>query len=341
MKSLVSHYQKIKDKLKSRLDATNTVEEVLKIVLDEINQLTDLNGEYIKELTPPQARLARNMLQGMKENLQILSSVALEDLTVDVSEKSFDISEVQAELSRNINQNVLSPLNSAIQTQKNIQNWTSPNYYKQILLQPLQKSRVIISSLLAAGLAGTLEGGITWGLVGAVIGLITGGVFGKVVKQKQLPHISSNYSDKAIQNQTRITIDINQLLNYLYQNFQSIDQTILAYGTKEEKTNQPDLENNLDLLEYLQELMADALDEENKLPISVRRRIEQAITILRNYGIEAKVYQPSLEGNKAWDMFYFEPSIDPNITDYVTLKHAFVKDERVLLPGSVIEPSPN
>ena len=341
MKSLVSHYQKIKDKLKSRLDATNTVEEVLKIVLDEINQLTDLNGEYIKELTPPQARLARNMLQGMKENLQILSSVALEDLTVDVSEKSFDISEVQAELSRNINQNVLSPLNSAIQTQKNIQNWTSPNYYKQILLQPLQKSRVIISSLLAAGLAGTLEGGITWGLVGAVIGLITGGVFGKVVKQKQLPHISSNYPDKAIQNQTRITIDINQLLNYLYQNFQSIDQTILAYGTKEEKTNQPDLENNLDLLEYLQELMADALDEENKLPISVRRRIEQAITILRNYGIEAKVYQPSLEGNKAWDMFYFEPSIDPNITDYVTLKHAFVKDERVLLPGSVIEPSPN
>ena len=341
MKSLVSHYQKIKDKLKSRLDATNTVEEVLKIVLDEINQLTDLNGEYIKELTPPQARLARNMLQGMKENLQILSSVALEDLTVDVSEKSFDISEVQAELSRNINQNVLSPLNSAIQTQKNIQNWTSPNYYKQILLQPLQKSRVIISSLLAAGLAGTLEGGITWGLVGAVIGLITGGVFGKVVKQKQLPHISSNYPDKAIQNQTRITIDINQLLNYLYQNFQSIDQTILAYGTKEEKTNQPDLENNLDLLEYLQELMADALDEENKLPISVRRRIEQAITILRNYGIEAKVYQPSLEGNKPWDMFYFEPSIDPNITDYVTLKHAFVKDERVLLPGSVIEPSPN
>ena len=341
MKSLVSHYQKIKDKLKSRLDATNTVEEVLKIVLDEINQLTDLNGEYIKELTPPQARLARNMLQGMKENLQILSSVALEDLTVDVSEKSFDISEVQAELSRNINQNVLSPLNSAIQTQKNIQNWTSPNYYKQILLQPLQKSRVIISSLLAAGLAGTLEGGITWGLVGAVIGLITGGVFGKVVKQKQLPDIGSNSTDEAIQNQTKITIDNQKLLSYLYNNFQSIDQTVLAYAVKEEKTNKPDLENNLDLLEYLQELMADALDEETKLPISVRRRIEQAITILRNYGIEAKVYQPSLEGNKAWDMFYFEPSIDPNITDYVTLKHAFVKDERVLLPGSVIEPSPN
>ncbi|MEO1186655.1 MAG: hypothetical protein AAFX46_19095 [Cyanobacteria bacterium J06636_27] len=264
MKTLVSHYQKIKDKLKSRLDATNTIEEVVKIVRDEINQLTDLNGEYIKELTPPQARLARNMLEGMRENLQILSSVELEDLTVDVPEKYFGISEVQAELSKSINQNiqqsVLSPFNSAIQTQKNIQNWTSPNYYKQILLQPLQKSRVIISSLLAAGLAGTLEGGITWGLVGAVIGLITGGVFGKVVKQKQLPDTSNNSSAEVIQNQTRITIDINQLLNYIYRNFQSIDQTVLAYGIKEEKTNQPDLENNLDLLEYLQELMADALD---------------------------------------------------------------------------------
>ncbi|AFY56428.1 hypothetical protein Riv7116_3988 [Rivularia sp. PCC 7116] len=335
MKSLASHYQKIKEKLKSRLEAVNTVEEVVEIVRGEVNQLADLNGEYIKELTPPQARLARNMLENIKENLQILTSVELQDLNIDVPEKSFDISEVSAEL----NKNILSPLNSAIQTQRNIQNWTSPNYYQQILLKPIQKSRVIVSSLLAAGLAGTLEGGITWGLVGAAIGLVSGGVFSKVVKQKQLPDISSNSADEVIQNQSKIAVDIDKLLNYLYQNFQSIDQTVLTYGVKEEKSNQPDLENNLDLLEYLQELMADALDEETQLPIAVRRRIEQAITVLRNYGIEAKVYQPSLEANKAWDMFYFEPSIDPNITDYVTLKHAFVKDEKVLLPGSVIEPA--
>ncbi len=335
MKSLASHYQKIKQNLKSRLDAVNTVEEVVKIVRDEINQLTDLNGEYIKELTPPQARLARNMLGGMQENIQILASVELQDISVKVSEKPFDISEVQAEL----NKNILSPLSNAIQTQKNIKNWTSPNYYKQIVLQPLQKSRVVISSLLAAGLAGTLEGGITWGLVGAAIGLISGGVFSQVVKQKQLPDTGSNFQEEVIQNKPKIIIDTNKLLNYLYQNFQSIDQTVLGYGVKEEKSSQPNLENNLDLLEYLQELMADALDEETQLPISVRRRIEQAITILRRYGIEAKVYQPEISANKAWDMFYFEPSIDPNITHYVTLKHAFLKDERVLLPGSVIEPS--
>ncbi len=336
MKTLVSHYQKIKEKLKSGLEAANTVEEVVKIVEDEINQLTDLNGEYIKELTPPQARLARNMLEGMKQNIQILTSVELEDLSVNIPEKGFDISEVQAEL----NKNILSPLSTAIQTQRTIQNWTSPSYYKQIFLQPLQKSRVVVSSLLAAGLAGTLEGGITWGLVGAAIGLISGGVFAKVVKHEQLPENAQlNSQNEPIQNQTKISININKLLNYLYHNFQSIDQTVLAYGVKEEKSNQPDLESNLDLLEYLQELMADALDEQTQLPITVRRRIEQAITILRRYGIEAKVYQPDLETEKAWNMFYFEPSIDPNITDYVTLKHAFVKDGRVLLPGSAIEPS--
>ncbi|NJN08767.1 MAG: hypothetical protein HC815_12530 [Richelia sp. RM1_1_1] len=335
MKNIVSHYQNIKEKLKSSLEAANTIEEIVKIVQDEINRLIDLNGEYIKELTPPQARLARNMLQGIKDNLRILTSVELQNLSVDIPEQSFNISEIQAELSKNI----LSPLTTAIQTQKNVQNWTSPDYYKQIFLQPLQKSRVVVSSLLAAGLAGTLEGGINWGLAGAIIGLITGGVFSKVIKPQQSTDTDINYQNQSIKNQSKITIDIDKLLAYIYQNFQSIDQTIAGYGSKEEKLPELGLENNLDLLEYLQELMADALDEQTQLPISVRRRIEQAMTILRNYGIEAHIYQPSLDTEKSWDMFYFEPSIDPNITDYVTLKHAFVKDERVLLPGSVIEPA--
>ena len=123
MKTLVSRYQNIKDKLKSHLEATTTVEEVVKIVENEIKQLIDLNGEYIKELTPPQARLARNMLQGMREHLTILNSVELQESSANIPEKSFDISEVQAEL----NKNILSPLTTAIQTSRNIQSWTSPN----------------------------------------------------------------------------------------------------------------------------------------------------------------------------------------------------------------------
>jgi hypothetical protein len=81
--------------------------------------------------------------------------------------------------------------------------------------------------------------------------------------------------------------------------------------------------------------MADTLNEQIQLSTTVRRRIEQAATILRHYGIQAQVYRPGIEAEL---MFYFEPSLDPKITDYVTLKHAFVKDEQVLLPGYVIEP---
>jgi hypothetical protein len=115
--------------------------------------------------------------------------------------------------------------------------------------------------------------------------------------------------------------------------------TVAAYGAREEKALKPGLENDLDLLEYLQDLMADALDQQTQLPIAVRRRIEQAATILRHYGIEARVYQSSEEQDLG--MFYFEPSLDPEITDYITLKHAFVKDDQVLLPGYVIEPHSN
>jgi len=118
--------------------------------------------------------------------------------------------------------------------------------------------------------------------------------------------------------------------------------TVSAYGAREEKAPLPGLENNLDLLEYLQDLMADALDEQTQLPIAVRRRISQATTILRHYGIQTRVYQPSEEEDleiEAESMFYFEPSLDPEITDHITLKHAFVQDGQVLLPGYVIKPA--
>jgi hypothetical protein len=64
--------------------------------------------------------------------------------------------------------------------------------------------------------------------------------------------------------------------------------------------------------------------------------MQQATTILRNHGIEARVYQPTENESL---MFYFEPSIDPENTEYITLKHALIKDNKVLLPGYVIEPT--
>ena len=350
MKTLISHYQETKEKLKSQLEAAETIEEVVKIAQNQINSLTDLNSEYIKGLTPPQARLARTMLKTLYESIGVLQAVKLEEGVTNstsqnnTSHKSFSGINITEIASNSLN---LSPLKKIAETQKNLNNLTSPDYYKQALLQPLRTNRLVASSLMAAGLAGTLEGGLSWGLLGAIIGGITGGMFGKVVGEKPSLKEVDTFSEPETETMTvesKLEVDINHLLSQLYQAFQSIDLSVAAYAnrSKEEKVSLPGLENNLDLLEYLQELMADGLDEEIQLPVSMRRRIAQATTILRHYGIEARVYQPIQE--QAIDgiddlMFYFEPSLDPGAREYITLKHAFVKDGRVLLPGCVIEPA--
>ncbi len=332
MTTLTNYYQEIKEKLKTQLEANQTPESAVKIIQSEINKLADISSDYIQSLTPPQARLARVMLQSLSESANILILVKPEsdyNNNLEISNNKSTFSELTSQ--------VLAPVTNIVQTQQNLQNLTSPNYYKQTIIQNLKKSREIYSSLLAGTLAGTLEGGWTWGLVGGVIGIVSGSAiylwiskFGSSKKPSENPKIIPT---KPI---IKITTDTNKLLNYLYQSLQSIDITVASYGGNEQKQFKPGIENNLDLLEYLQDLMADVLDKNIQIPISTRRRIEQAATILRRNGIEARTYQPDQEQDS---MFYFEPSLDSETTDYITLKHAFIKDNQVLLPGYVIEPA--
>ncbi len=342
MKTLVSYYPQIKEKLKAQLEAVETTEEVVKILQEEISKLADLNSDYIRELTPPQARLATILLRVFNQYTSILILVKLQNSTSSSSVQSTQIANSQLETGMSLTDsaaNALSPFTKILHIEKNLQALKSPDYYRQVLLQQVQQNYHLISTVLAGGLSGLLAGGYLWGFVGA----ITGGVIGTIILPKKLPESTDIASlPEPDKNEIKIGIDIDRLLNYLYQAFQSIDITVAAYGERGEKAPLPSLENNLDLLEYLQELMADALDEKTQLPTAVRRRIEQAATILRHYGIQARIYQPSEEQaqeRKTLPMFYFEPSLDPEITDYITLKHAFVKDDQILLPGYVIEPT--
>jgi hypothetical protein len=342
MKTLVSYYPQLKEKLKAQLEAVETTEEVVKILQEEISKLADLNSDYIRELTPPQARLATILLRVFNQYTSILILVKQQNSTSNSSVQSNQIANSQLESRMSLTDstaNALSPFTKIFHIEQNLQALTSPDYYKQVWLQQMQQNYHLISTLLAGGLSGLLAGGYLWGFVGA----ITGGVIGTIIQPKKLSESTDIASlPEPDKNEIKIGIDIDRLLNYLYQAFQSIDITVAAYGERGEKAPLPSLENNLDLLEYLQELMADALDEKIQLPTAVRRRIEQAATILRHYGIQARIYQPSEEQEqerKTLPMFYFEPSLDPEITDYITLKHAFVKDDQILLPGYVIEPT--
>jgi hypothetical protein len=313
MITLIGYYQTIKDKL-IQLSENKAPEVVVKVIQGEIDKIIDINSEYMQGLTPPQARLASTMLQSLSQSIRVLLLVQPRiDAKKENSQTGFS----------DIATKIISPITESIQ-RKN---------YKQVLVQKVQQSREFISSLLAGGLAGVLEGGWYWGIIGAAIGGITGGTIAQVIKSKES---SENLALVSSQPQhTEVNIDINKLLDYLYQTLQSIDITVSAYRNSE-KVAPEGIENNLDLLEYLQDLMADGLDNNsNQLPIAIRRRIEQASSILRHYGIEARTYQPNVDPS----MFYFEPSLDAEVNDYITLKHALVKDNRVILPGYVIEPS--
>jgi hypothetical protein len=334
MKTLVDYYQEVKGKLNSRLESAETTEQVVKIVKDEINKLIDINGEYILSLTPPQARLARTMLLSLNQWTSVMSLVKVQDLTALVDNQVTDkinLGELAA--------GALAPVTQIIETQQNITAITKPDFYKQALLRQAGESREVVSSLFAGGVAGTLEGGLSWGILGAVIGAVTGGAIAKVLKKKDSPEETKIISKaQPVKPQVKLAIDVNKLLDQLYQALQTIDVTVASYGNKEDKAPKIGIDSNLELLEYLQDLLAESLDKNIQLPITVRRRIDQAVTILRRYGIEARVYEPEKDRDN-WSMFYFEPSLDPEITDYVTIKPALVKDNQVILPGSVIEPS--
>ncbi len=93
------------------------------------------------------------------------------------------------------------------------------------------------------------------------------------------------------------------------------------------------------MLQFLQDLIGETLDEQAEISPLMRRQIERISTILKPYDIEVVVYQPNTEQSKnAFPFFEFEPSLDLNLQEYVTLKPAFIKGDRVLLPGRVIEP---
>lgn len=340
MKTLISYYQEIKDKLKTQLEGVEKPEQVAQIIQNELNKLADFNGDYLTGLTPLQARLATVMLKMLNQYTNILILVTIPNSTPNISgttnntnlrsQSEVDLAELTTDTSL--------PLAQISHLQKSLKTLTSLDYYKKALLQQAQQNREVISSLLAGGLTGTLAGGYSWGIIGA----ITGAAIGKIVQQTKFSeNKDGNSHTEAEQKELKIDINIDKLLDHLSQAFQSIDMTVAAYGSREEKALGSGLENNLDLLEYLQDLMADTLDGQTQLPTAVRRRIEQAATILRHYGIETRVYKPAQENITEQDvlsMFYFEPSLDPQVKDYITLKHALVKDEQVLLPGCVIEP---
>ncbi|MDJ0900276.1 MAG: hypothetical protein QNJ55_15845 [Xenococcus sp. MO_188.B8] len=130
---------------------------------------------------------------------------------------------------------------------------------------------------------------------------------------------------------------VDAILDYLQERLETIDQEVASVDDKpKDITPKPKLEDHQDLLEWLQKLMGETRQEQAQLPKFTRQRIDELGMILKFHGVEAEFYQAS-EEEDTWSKFDFEPSLNPNIKEYITIKPALIKGDRVLLRGLVYQ----
>ena len=313
MKTLLEYYKEEKPELRKRLEKATTIEKVVEIIQIEISKLADISGEYINGLTPLQGRVAIGQLTVL--------SLSLEQLIVLREQNK--VSSLKAE---------------EIETSSLLGNKESQAGLEAVLASTFGSTAATVGAAFLIGAVSNIAIPIL--LASAALGGVTVGGIAEIAKDRQKTKFSDK--NKYFQTETPIfdLIGIERLLSELEQQLKGIDRDVAKY-TEPKPPPKPTVENHPDVLEFLQNLMGDAHYEESSLPDYTRRRIEQLPTILRKYQIEAKFFELSQEEKQPTQeaMFEFEPSLNPDIKDYVTLVPALVKDKKIIKQGRVIKPA--
>lgn len=302
MKTLNNLYKQNLHNFQKKLESARTISELSEAVQDMLVQLGDIDGEYIGSLTQSQARIALSMLEAFRLSFSML---AKNQAQVNDSPK------VTTE-----------PHESTDDEQNSLFDG-------------------VLGGFAGGALGGTIVGGIFGGSLGAVLGAFVSTV---VMKSRQLNNPSpSNQPDesqvKSVNTEQAVaSIDKEELLLYLEQTLDVIDQTVAEYGRLSEPVvHKPQLEDHPELLKFLQDFIGETEQFESQLPKVFNSRKRQLFSILRKYGIRYQTYHDQ-HSEKAQELFDFEPSIDPDLQNHVMEKPAFIKDGQILLRGRVIEP---
>jgi hypothetical protein len=138
----------------------------------------------------------------------------------------------------------------------------------------------------------------------------------------------------------RLSLETVTYLDHLGQALQAIDEAVAEVATPSppDHTGQEGLEQYHQLLEFLQELAADALAGEGP---ALLKRVRQLPRILEAYGVRVESFQEGGQpsGLAPGRLFEFETSVDPLQRACTTLAPALVQGTEVLLRGRVVEPS--
>ncbi|MCP6760772.1 MAG: hypothetical protein NHB32_18970 [Fischerella sp. CENA71] len=135
--------------------------------------------------------------------------------------------------------------------------------------------------------------------------------------------------------QSVLKIDSKILLDNLGDALNTIDLAVARVEQGNQSLDDRAIEELPELLNFLQRLIGASFLDKPQMMLELTKLLPQ---ILMEQGIRTQIYQPQ-DPQSDREYFDFEPSIDPDTKDFVTITPALLKGDRLLRRGRVIEPA--
>ncbi|YAG06122.1 hypothetical protein NSTC731_02407 [Nostoc sp. DSM 114167] len=132
--------------------------------------------------------------------------------------------------------------------------------------------------------------------------------------------------------QAILRVDSKVFLDHLGDALNTIDLAVARVEESNKHEGDLAIEELPELLNFLQRLMGASKLDKPQMAYELAKLLPQ---ILMSQGINAQIYR----SNSDREYFDFEPSIDPDTKEHVTLTPALLKGDRLIRRGRVIEPA--
>ncbi|MBD2004644.1 MULTISPECIES: hypothetical protein [Cyanophyceae] len=130
-------------------------------------------------------------------------------------------------------------------------------------------------------------------------------------------------------------VDSKAFLDNLGDALNTIDLAVASAEQVKKPLEGSGIEELPELLNVVQRLTGASFLQKPQMALELTKLLPQ---ILMEQGIRTQIYQPG-DKHSGREYFDFEPSIDPEARDYVTITPALMKGDRLLRRGRVVEPA--
>ena len=158
----------------------------------------------------------------------------------------------------------------------------------------------------------------------------------EVVLQLELKNQQNSMSSELLElPKPMLRVDSKVFLDHLGDALNTIDLAVARVEEWNKHEGDLAIEELPELLNFLQRLMGASKLDKPQMAYELAKLLPQ---ILMSQGINAQIYRPN-DPHSDRGYFDFEPSIDPDTKDHVTLTPALLKGDRLIRRGRVIEPA--